>query len=512
MGCYCWKKSTMALCLLVLLWAAVASAGENFVDNQDGTISDAKQGLLWQKTDDGVQRSWKEAVSYCEALEFAGHSDWVLPESHQLETLIDTNHSPTIDPLFSVKPSYYWSSTGSATSASSAKYVNFFYGNTYSYSKDNPYYVLCVREGTAGTKKGLSAVFTGAPVSGKALSIRFAATVTGGREPYFYEWEFGDGGTSGASGPTHAFAKEGQYKVVLTVSDDEGAIIVAYQEITLPLIDIAAPSPAPDEQAAKAQPKEKTKGEAGDGGAGEKGRGGVVPPVAMGQSAKNTGSAAADPSKTGRQLRGMMDVAASGQAPPYKGGALGHGLLAYTFANGMAGDGDWNKDGTVSASELQGYLDQAIKSLSKGQQTPVITRDDEDFAVCAPNGSTYVFAIATARDDNGTPLAAGQDAELVRKAVEDKCRNTKTMMLTGDHANRQEIFQALLMIGSMVTTEDTLVIYIGGVNSQDNGRLNWHVNDTMKELPVFTGIFHDDLLSFMNSLPIGHILVLGEKN
>lgn len=474
-------KVANLFCLLLLLPCKVWAGGD-FVDNQDGTITDNKQRLMWQKADDGIQRSWQESVSYCEALELAGHDDWMLPDSNRLEALIDTSKSPTIDPLFSVRPSYYWTATGSTTNAGAAKYVNFFYGNTYTYSKNNPYYVLCVREDESAKKRELTAVFTGKPSADNPLSISFSATLTGGREPYFYEWDFGDGGASSASAPIHDFSKEGQYKVILTVSDDGGAIAVATQEITLPLAVIAdSPTPQPQKEIETEGPKD-------------------VPGVS------------AVPSKSGAKPRGIMDVSASGQAPPYKGGALGHGLLAYTFANGMGGDGDWNKDGTVTASELQGYLDQAIKSLSKGQQTPVISRDDEDFPVCAPTGSTFVLALAMDKDINGAPLATAQDAELVRKAVEDKCRNTKTMMLTGSHATRQEILQAFLMIGSMITTDDILVIYIGGDNTQDNGRLNWHVSDTTKELSIFTGIFHDDLLSFMKGLPVGHILVLGEKN
>lgn len=493
-----------ALFGLFLLLPGTGLTGENFIDNKDGTISDAKQKLLWQKADDGVQRSWQESLSYCESLELAGYNDWMLPESHQLEALIDTSQSPTIDPLFSVKPSYYWSATGSTTSAGSAKYVNFFYGNTYTYSKNNPYYVLCVRKDSIAKNRELTAVFTGAPESGKPLSIRFTATVTGGREPYFYEWEFGDGGTSSAFSPTHDFANDGRYTVLLTVSDDGGAITVASQEIVLPLADIAVGASAQDQPAPKGMDaKDDTPEEAA----------GVSPVVEIKPAMdKNDPDSEAATREARQQLRGVMDVAASGNATPYKGGALGHGLLAYTFANGMRGDGDWDKDGTVTASELQGYLDQAIKSLSKGQQTPVIARNGEDFPVCAPTGHTYVFAIAMGRDINGAPLAAGQDAELVRKAVEDKCRVTKTMMLIGSHATRQEILQSLLTIGSMITTDDTIVIYLGGDNKQENGRLNWYVSDTIKELPTFTGIFHDDLLSFIKSLPVGHIVVLGEKN
>jgi len=84
--------------------------------------------------------------------------------------------------------------------------------------------------------------------------------------------------------------------------------------------------------------------------------------------------------------------------------------------------------------------------------------------------------------------------------------------LTAHHASRQEILQALVQIGSMITTDDTLLLYVGGANGVDNGRLNWYVTDTTKELPWFTGIFHDDLVQFLKTLPVNHIVVLGEKN
>lgn len=507
---------------LLMAFAAVAQAGGGYVDNQDGTISDPQHGTMWQKADDGVERSWSEAVSYCDSLEFAGHNDWVLPKAYQLEGLIDTASSPAIDPIFAVKASYYWSATNSESSADSAKYVNFFYGNTYPDNKNNPYYALCVRPTEAVPGKGLAVVFAGTPVGKKALVIRFTPTVTGGSEPYFYEWDFGDGGTSSAAKPTHEFVKDGQYKVLVTVSDNDGAIAVTNQEISLPLAEIAVVGP---DQAAKPEVDEQDKvpvlaeavpktSEPAAKSAGEAKPAEETTAAAAGRGEQGSAQAkTAVVSPGAATLQGFMEVAASGQGVPYKDGALGHGLLAYSFANAMAGDGDWNKDGSVTASEVQAYLDQAIKSLSKGQQKPVVVRDGDDFAVCASKGgSTYVLAIGIGHDLAGASLVAGQDAELVRKAVEDKCQSTKTMMLTADHANRQDVLQALVQIGSMMTASDTLIVYVGAASGQDNGRLNWYVNDSQKELPSFTGIYHEDLVKVLKAMPMRHLMVLGEKN
>lgn len=522
---------TYLLLAMVLATATAVPAGDRYVDNQDGTITDTEHGIVWQRKDDGVERSWQEAISYCDALELAGHSDWTLPTDTQLEGLIATAYSPTIDPLFSVKPSYYWSATESTSSASSAKYVNFYYGNTYTYSKDNPYYALCVRAASPDSRKGLTAVFAGEPVAGKPLTIRFTPTITGGVEPYFYDWDFGDGSTAGARSPTHEFAKEGLYKVLLTVSDNDGAVSVANQEISLPLAELpasgttaGATKSSTEKVPDQAQPEPPAAGGTPAAADGAKPETAVVMGKALspkgevattikegGGETRPMGAAGRAPAPL-QSPRGGLVVDGSGTGVPFTGGALGHGLLSYSFANAMAGDGDWDKDGSLTASEIEAYLNQAIKSLSKGQQNPVITREGDDFPICASPGSTYVLAIGIGHDLQGAPLLAGQDAELMRKAVEDKCKRTKTMMLTGTHGNRQEILHALVQVGSMITTDDTLLVYMGAANGVDNGRLNWYVDDSSKELPWFTGIFHDDLVQFVKTLPVDHLVVLGEKN
>jgi len=485
-------------------------AAGGYVDNQDGTVSEPKHGLMWQKGDDAMQRSWQEAATYCKSLELAGHRDWTLPKAYQLTGLIDMAFSPTIDPVFAVKPSYYWSSTVSETGDDSAKYVNFFYGNTYTFSKDNPYYVLCVRETGAASAQGLMAAFTGEPVRGKALVIHFTATMTGGSEPYFYEWDFGDGGTSSAAGPSHAFAEEGHYRVVLTVSDNEGAIAVSKQEITLPLAEIPVVD-AEDTSAAKPVAKTEDTSLVPAGGVA----------VASGNEVKLVGEQA--PGKTdqegassagrGGAPQGMMEVLANGGGGASHDATLGHGLLAYTFSKAMAGDGDANTDGALSSRELQAYIEQAIKGLSKGQQSPVVVSAGEDFPLCAgQGGSTYAMTIGIDHDPAGKALAAVQDAELVRKAVEDKCPRTKTLMLKADHANRQDILQALVQIQSMITATDTLLVYVGASAVGEAGRLAWYVNDSQKELPSLSGINHEELVHALKTLPMRHLLVLGEKN
>ena len=81
--------------------------------------------------DSGVGMTWEEALKYAENFEFAGYSDWRLPDAKELQSLIDytrapeTTNSAAIDPLFNCTQitnengdadySYYWSSTTHAS-------------------------------------------------------------------------------------------------------------------------------------------------------------------------------------------------------------------------------------------------------------------------------------------------------------------------------------------------------------------------------------------------------------
>ena len=59
------------------------------------------------------------------------------------------------------------------------------------------------------------------PTSGQVpLTINFTAEASGGTSPYSYTWDFGDGGSSFEQNPSYTFYQEGEYTVVLTVTDN----------------------------------------------------------------------------------------------------------------------------------------------------------------------------------------------------------------------------------------------------------------------------------------------------
>lgn len=70
-----------------------------FVDNSDGTVTDNATSRMWQKADDGTRREWADALAYCEALVLGNHQDWYLPNSKELQSIVDYDKTsiPAID-------------------------------------------------------------------------------------------------------------------------------------------------------------------------------------------------------------------------------------------------------------------------------------------------------------------------------------------------------------------------------------------------------------------------------
>ncbi|MBY0277638.1 DUF1566 domain-containing protein [Candidatus Binatia bacterium] len=121
-----------------------AGATLAFVDNGDGTVTDANTGLTWEKKDDAAGThdkdayvSWADAFTHVAALNaaaFAGHTDWRVPNVNEIGTLPDYGRaSPAMPPAFndgctagcvstscSCSPGTVWSST---TLVSNARFV-----------------------------------------------------------------------------------------------------------------------------------------------------------------------------------------------------------------------------------------------------------------------------------------------------------------------------------------------------------------------------------------------------
>lgn len=99
-----------------------------FIDNDDGTIFDTHNDLLWMKDDSwqAVQKwlTWDEALEYCKKMatnKFAGHKEWRLPEIEECKSLYDLEHTSLdkyekeihLNPAFPPGPlPYMWTTEG----------------------------------------------------------------------------------------------------------------------------------------------------------------------------------------------------------------------------------------------------------------------------------------------------------------------------------------------------------------------------------------------------------------
>jgi len=78
----------------------------DFLDNWNNTITDKATSLMWMKNDSNEWLNWEEALEYCEKLVLSGYSDWRLPNTKELQSIVDytrspqTSNSPAIDPVF----------------------------------------------------------------------------------------------------------------------------------------------------------------------------------------------------------------------------------------------------------------------------------------------------------------------------------------------------------------------------------------------------------------------------
>ncbi len=76
--------------------------------NANGTVTDLVTGILWQQTDGG-EMTFANAVTYCQNLELAGYTDWQLPSSYALFSILDHDHNPALNTAaFPLTGAEYW--------------------------------------------------------------------------------------------------------------------------------------------------------------------------------------------------------------------------------------------------------------------------------------------------------------------------------------------------------------------------------------------------------------------
>lgn len=97
--------------LLSLDTSFLLVAEGRFVDNGDGTVTDTRRKIMWQKGDNAKEVTFEEAQEYCKTLRLGGHSDWRLPNPDERDTavaveLMKSRHARDVYSFFDL----YWSS------------------------------------------------------------------------------------------------------------------------------------------------------------------------------------------------------------------------------------------------------------------------------------------------------------------------------------------------------------------------------------------------------------------
>jgi formylglycine-generating enzyme len=90
-------------------------------------VLDRATGLTWQK--EYVTKTWKNALSYCEGLDYGGFTDWRLPNVNELLSLVNyAKYSPSSD-FPGMSSDWFWSSSSTSEFTNYAWNVNFGNGD-----------------------------------------------------------------------------------------------------------------------------------------------------------------------------------------------------------------------------------------------------------------------------------------------------------------------------------------------------------------------------------------------
>lgn len=134
-------------------------------DDVKEVVTDNLTGLMWQDNKEAktVRKPWvtqenydvknfndtigDTATTYCVELVMGGFEDWRLPTVKELESIVNYRQvKPSIDTIYfkNVSSNYYWSST-TTYMRYRAWYVSFGSGDVDGNSKNDNYYIRCVR-------------------------------------------------------------------------------------------------------------------------------------------------------------------------------------------------------------------------------------------------------------------------------------------------------------------------------------------------------------------------------
>ena len=130
------------------LESGIGSLDHLILSGQAGeeVVTDLVTGLVWQKAY-ATGKNWQQALATCEGLTYAGHSDWRLPNVHELASLVNYERDRPASDFPDMPSSYFWSSSTYVYRTDVAWYVSFSLGGVSYDNKTDSYNARCVREG-----------------------------------------------------------------------------------------------------------------------------------------------------------------------------------------------------------------------------------------------------------------------------------------------------------------------------------------------------------------------------
>ena len=164
------------------------SGDPRYRNNQDGTVTDLKFGLMWKLQDSYQEKkewtNWEVAQVYVEEKneqKFAGHNDWRLPTRKELLTLYEedktipwfyywTTNEVHMDPIFGYTSCCFW--TSEEHKGEYAWHVNFLRGKAYP----------GIKKGKKNQAAGSASLSVVRPVRG-ALKVQLGDELETGSEP-----------------------------------------------------------------------------------------------------------------------------------------------------------------------------------------------------------------------------------------------------------------------------------------------------------------------------------------
>jgi hypothetical protein len=127
---------------LLTLGTFVDAPGTKVLSKDGNTVFDPRTGLTWEQSGSDKAMTYDEVDAYIAKLnaeKFAGIDTWRQPDDQELSAIVDrSRRNPAIDPIFSCKPEWYWTSkplmnTDGASSSGYVWIVSFSLGNVHHY-------------------------------------------------------------------------------------------------------------------------------------------------------------------------------------------------------------------------------------------------------------------------------------------------------------------------------------------------------------------------------------------